>query len=250
MRTTLASLLAALLALGCGPSDDDPTDRGDDTGGDEEEDEEEVPLPTGVLIFHGRGGVGPEGMWGDMTHEGTITYLEERGLDVTQTASWPSSLADLRLVLLPAPGFTELSPFSGGEVSAMRAFVEAGGIVTIEAENGAVLDYGVINPLLLDLGATAQMEGGFWNGQVATIAAHPLTVGVAQVGLAAAGGMDAGADVCLAASDAQCLVSAAAVGEGYVVLIGDGNTFSNLESWDTSGSDNRRLLANLARLAP
>ena len=206
--------------------------------------------PTGVLIFYGHGGVGPEGMWGDMTHAETVTMYQERGLQVTHTADWPASLDAFRLVVLPAPGFRADDVFTPAETTALTALVQRGGVLLVEAENGNTISYDVINPLLVSLGAAMQMTGGFFGGDATVFAQDPLTAGLGKVGTLAGGRMEEGVDTCLAAIDDECVAGQHVIGTGSVVLVGDGNMFSDLANWDQGGFHNRRFLLNLAQLPP
>ena len=38
------------------------------------------------------------------------------------------------------------------------------------------------------------------------------------------------------------------IGTGFIVVTGDGNMFSDLAAWDTSGKHNRNLLMNILKL--
>ncbi|MBI5549499.1 MAG: hypothetical protein HY901_36900, partial [Deltaproteobacteria bacterium] len=206
-------------------------------------------IPHKVLIFHGHGGVGPEGMWGDMKHADTLAVCAQEGLTASHATTWPGSLTDFRLVILPAPGFNEAAArFSAGEVAQIKAFLEAGGILAIEAEKAVVLDHACIEALLADLGSPARFESGWVDGKATRITTHALTSGVTRIGLAAAGQMVLNGEQCIAATEEACVVAARGLGQGWLVLVADGNTFSNMATWDTAQDSNRRLLRNLLRL--
>lgn len=202
-----------------------------------------------MLIHYGHGGVGPEGMWGDMTHEDTVAMYEAAGLTVAHTADWPGSFEDLRLVMLPAPGFKDSAArFKAGEVAQLRAFMEEGGVVVVELENSAVLNSGCVNALFKDLGFGVRMAGGWTNGTFADITEHPFTEGVKEVGVASSANITLGGETCVVGRDDACLVAVRAYGDGWLAVLADGNAISDLANWDDAGRDNRRLIRNFAGL--
>jgi hypothetical protein len=235
MRLT-ALCLTSLLTLACV----DPTSGGDtaDAG----------VLSTRVLIHYGHGGVGPEGMWGDMTHDETIAMYRQAGLEVSHTADW-ATLKDYRAVIFPAPGFKSASArFSSAEVEELRAFMEAGGIAVVEGENSAVLDPACINQLFTGLGFATRLTDGWMDGDMARKLDHPLMAGVTTLGVQAAGRTVVNGESCLASSTDGCAFVAKGYGSGWLLLISDGNSVSDLASWDGASRQNRQLLKNIARL--
>ncbi len=198
-----------------------------------------------VVIFHGRGGVGPEGAWGYVTHDETITELTSAGLSVAHESTWPSSLDDVRLMLLPLPGFMSGSNYSAGEVSAMLDMVRDGGLVVIEGDNGPTLNPAVANDLLQQLGATMRIGGG---SSVSVDTNHPLASGVQRVGVLASGAIDVGNATCFVPLGGGCAAAAMSVGSGYVVVLSDSQILDSYDNRTNGGDHNRRLLLNLARL--
>jgi len=242
LRSSILSLAAAIGA-GCLP----PGFGGD--GGPGGDADAGFTLPGKVLIYYGHGGVGPEGMWGDMTHADTIARYGEAGLQVDHTDQWPGSMADYRLAILPAPGFTDATArFSDGEAAALTELATRGGVVAIEAENSGAFDAGVVNALMASLSTSMYIDTGWVNGQANDIAEHALTAGVARIGFSAAAVLVPGNDPCLVADGTSCIVAARAVGLGWVALIADGNAFSDLAGWTAATCDNARLLDNLVQL--
>ncbi len=244
-----ALALFAVLAVAC--SDDTTTDdtATDDTSTTTETD----PGPFGgrdeVLIFHGHGGVGPEGAWGYVTHSDTIALLEPEGLTVDQRDDWPGTVSAVRLVILPMPGFTSEETFSSGEVGDLEDVMAEGGVVAVQGENGGTMGADVINTLMEDLGASMRI-GGSSESFPAGGSDHPLADGVDDLGTLAPGSLAVDDDDCLyATSGGSCLAAARSMGSGYLVLMPDAQILELYESWDDQGLDNSAFLWNLTRLA-
>jgi len=247
-------VLASLTLLACAggtttgdsgtPADSGASDTDTDTDvlADPYDDRDEV------LIFHGRGGVGPEGAWGYVTHDETIAQLEPEGLVVEHKDSWPSNTGRTRLVLLPLPGFDDEGDFSASEISGMESIMDAGGVVVIEGDNGATVNPAVINTLLEGLGASMRAEyvdQSFPAGG----AAHPLADGVETLGIQASGSIAPHDDTCLVAhSGGSCHAAVRSYGDGYLVLLHDSQILDNYDTWEGNGYDNKAFLWNLTRL--
>jgi len=239
-----AAVLALLLALaggslGRGEGDSEPPPGDSDPLADR----------PAVLIYHGHGGVGPEGLDGSMTHEDSRALLEGAGLEVDQQAAWPASFDAYRLVILPAPGAHDAQAmFSTMERAELGAVAATGGALVVECESGSAMNLDVVNGLVWDLGLRAVATGIDVDGIADGIAEHALTDGVGGLGLSAAVRVDPGDTTCLASSGGDCVAAATAAGDGWIVLIGDGDLLSWLDEWVAEGQDNDLFLRRLAQI--
>ena len=245
---TLGLMLA--LSLGCTFGWDDVSVVGvtqvDSRWWQDSADTQAPDLPDAALIYSGNGGVGELGFYGSMTHTETSSALEARGTDVTRTDSWPSSLLDFRMILMPAPGMLEQQSFSAGQTSELKRYLDAGGLLLIEAENDTVMSYTVLNALLEDLDLDLRLEGGYIRGDALPAQADPLTLGLHKVGVLA--GARVGGARCILSLGPDCAAAAADVGDGVVVVLGDGNILSDLEAWSDQGYENRDLFLQIVGL--
>lgn len=247
MRRSLASaaVAAGLLVLAGGSRKTDTGDTGPataDSNGDSGADHR-----NRVLVYTGHGGVDAAGIDGSMTHADSTAALLDAGLEVDHTDQWPSSLDPYRLVILPAPGARDANAvFTPVELADLIGVMNAGGVVVVEAEPGTVLNDEVLNEVVWDLNGSMYTTGEGVDGPATPWGDHPLTQGVATVGLAAAAAVERGDDTCLLDTPTRCVAAAAATGEGWLVLLGDGNLLSEAARFDAEGYDNLALLYNLA----
>jgi hypothetical protein len=105
-----------------------------------------------------------------------------------------------------------------------------------------------LNGLVWDLGLHAVASGVEVTGAGDAIAEHALTDGVGSLGLDAAVRVDPGDATCLCTAGGECVAAATASGDGWVVLIGDGDLLSRLDEWVAQGHDNDLFLRRLARI--
>jgi hypothetical protein len=249
MRRTLLSIAAAgtLFTLAVGSRG-----TGDSSAGDSDIlDDSDTGLGgrNAVLIHTGHAGVGPEGIDGSMTHQGSTALLEEAGLEVQHDDAWPESFDRFRLVILPGPGDHDSSvEFSPVERADLTRVCNAGGVIVVEAEPGVALNADVVNALVWDLGGSMHTTGEAIEGSATPWGEHPLTEGVDAVGLDLSTVLARGEETCLLVAGDDCVAVAATTGEGWVVLLADGNLLSDIGRWDEAGYDNARFLENLARL--
>lgn len=241
--------LMVALSLGCTFGWDDVTvvgvDRGDSWWWDSGEELDDTE-PWHVLIYSGNGGVGEDGFYGSMTHLETEEVLEAQGLSITRRDTWPSSMLNYRLILMPAPGLLDEQPFTTGQASELKRFLDDGGVLLVEAENDTVMSYTVLNALLEDLDLDLRLEGGYIRGDALPAQADPLTLGLHKVGVLAGSRVDGAR--CILSVGPDCAAAAADVGEGVVVVLGDGNMLSGLETWTEQGYENQDLLLRFAGL--
>ncbi len=246
-RSLVSALTAAFLLTLAGGS------RGDgDTGptGDLPLDTDTGLLDRGsVLIYTGHGGVGPEGLEGSMTHDESTAWLEGAGLVVSHSSTWPASFDSYRLVILTAPGTNDGSvEFDAVERAELLGVMNAGGTVVVEAEPGSLLNDDVLNALVWDLGGSMYTTGEALDGPAEAWGDHELTAEVGSVGLELSTEVERGEETCLLIADDQCVAVAAAAGDGWLVLLGDGNLLSDVDRWSDGGHDNARFLSHLAQL--
>jgi hypothetical protein len=244
-RSVLSSLvLALLLTLAGGSRDRDGEDSSADPG-----DTDALPARPAVLVYYGHGGVGPEGLGGSMTHLDDVALLEEASLRVDYTTAWPASFDAYRLAILPGPGANDVAvEFSAAERGLLRGVATAGGVVVVEAEAGNVMNLGPLNDLVWDLGTKMVVEGVSVAGDTDGIGDHPLTDGVVSLGLDGATRVDPGDGACLATVGFDCVAAATAAGDGWIVVLGDGDLLSRLLSFTDEGHDNDLFLRRLAHL--
>ena len=247
MRRSTSSALAAatLLALAGGS-------RGDDDSADSFP---AVDSDTGsrarqaVLVYYGHGGVGPEGLEDSMTHSESTALLQDAGLTVTHTGTWPASFAPYRLVILTAPGATDAgAEFDAVERADLLGVMNAGGVVVVEAEPGTLLNDDVLNALVWDLGGSMYTTGESLEGPASPWGDHALTDGVTSVGLDDSTAVERGEETCLLETEDECVAAVASAGAGWLVLLGDGNLLSDVARWSDGSLDNARFLSNLAQL--
>jgi hypothetical protein len=248
MRRSLVSALVAtfLLSLAGGSRGGDtgasaPPSIDTDTGG--------LGARDSVLIYHGHGGVGPEGLEGSMTHQESSVWLEGAGLTVEQTATWPDSFDTYRLIILPGPGANDSSDaLDVEERASLIAAMNDGAVVVVEAEPGSLLNDEVLNALVWDLSGSMYSTGEALDGPAEPWGDHQLTAGVETVGLDLCTVIERGEETCLLVAGDDCVAASAMVGAGWLVLLGDGNLLSDVSRWSDGGHDNARFLSNLAQL--
>ncbi len=242
MRRSFISVLLVGAACGAGAQEDELALTPDSGIGSSD-------LPAGALVFHGRSGVGPKEVQGELSHAETIQHLGEAGLQVLQSAQWPETLDDLRLLLLSAPGYSDSSDhFSSLERSQIYAMAERGGVVVAVGENTSLLNPEVLNQLVWDLGASMYIEGGSQDGTAQDIGEHVLSEGIQAIGYASAASVEPGDATCLAAEERRCVAAAHAIGSGWLVLHADGDLLDALAQWEAASCDNLAYLENLAQL--
>jgi hypothetical protein len=201
-----------------------------------------------VLIYYGNGGVGSEGMYGDMTHVETISMCADSGITASHSDSWPSDLSEYRTIIIPAPGYNDRNAlYSLNQINDLKDFVTNGGYLLIEGENN-VLDKDVINPLLSGLGFTVQMVNGLGSGDGDLITPSTLTDDVSLIGTLSFGRFDTHTDGVLVKTSSKDLAVYKQIGDGYAIVVADGNIFSDLDDWDARNKDNRDLLLNFLQL--
>lgn len=256
MTHRLCLLLAAALSLGTAcigfspdvgvPQPAWPESRWWDSGSDSE-----VPLdlrPWGALVFSGNGGVGEEGVWGDLTHTEVVAQLESDGMRVDRAEVWDGALGAYRILLLPGPGMLAEEPFTEDQLADLRIFLRTGGVVVIEGEHEGVFRPAVAHALLEALEVPMRLGSGYLSGQATPEVVMNFTSGITAVGVQAGAPVEPGGADCLFALGDRCAAAVATASGGWVVLIGDGDLLNDLDSWDDERLQNRIFLRNLIGL--
>ncbi|MBN2498288.1 MAG: hypothetical protein JXR96_27095 [Deltaproteobacteria bacterium] len=231
-------------------------DAGSDAGLDAGADGDGEP-PAGVLIFYGHSGVGPNGIYGYGKHGVLASRYEEAGLTVDYTPDWPQSLSAYRLVLLAVPGCSDSTDtFSDAEVSALSAFLDAGGTLFVENEKAYYAGTVVINDLLERLGSAIRQQsdtigsGGYYGVLTSELGNHPLLDGVSELGFGEASRVLAGSGTEMVCYQGECVMAAQGLGAGTLVVSGDQQFLDDhgLQSYPPDGAHNLIFADNLAQL--
>jgi len=246
LRRSLASTVALALALAAAGGSRGVPDSGLESALPDDSDPD---LPDGVLIYTGHGGVSSAGLDGGMTHQQSTALLEDAGLTVSRSGSWPESFDAYRLVILPGPGANDSgAEFTTLQRAALQGLMSRGGVVLVESEHGGAMNVDLLNDLVWDLGGGMYVGEGTLEGTGDNIADTALTAGVDSVGFDVAGPLDSLEQTCLVASEWDCVLGASPHGLGWLVLASDGHLFEDLAGWTDEGHDNDILLLDLARL--
>jgi hypothetical protein len=207
-------------------------------------------LPNGVLIYYGHGGVAPpDGIFGFCLHNTLVTLYEAEGLSVSYTDVWPSTLSDLRLVVLALPSGT----FSDAEVTSLRDMVTNGGVLYVQNEHSGYATTSNLNDLLARLGTTLRGESTLIGGSALIsmeLGVHPLLSGIDALSFADASRVIAGSGVALLSYMGEVVVAAEPLGAGYVVHSGDMQIIDDngLADFPSPQADNTLFAENLAQL--
>jgi hypothetical protein len=214
-----------------------------------------APLPNGVLIYYGHGGIGPSGIYGYCASNTLAQYYQDKGLQVSYTGQWPASLENYRLVILARPS----EPFDSTMTNALFTWMEAGGILFATNEKSFYAATSNLNALMESLSSDLRTEsatigsGGYYGVLTNEIGSHELLDGITTLGFGESSIVTTNSEPTtrwLVKYESITVMMAEPRGLGFIILSGDTNFLDDhaLESYPPDGGQNYTLADNLARI--